>query len=214
MLLPVFPLSGCAASYVPPADHVLLSPSEVPTCRFSEWSVPGEPLLLRHTAFLEAGEQELVLQGLVLLDNERSKAQVVGMTELGMKLFDLTVTSKNHYQNYLSPAIGSRKKALADLIALSTRRIFLFGEYPESPDVYLGPQSFLMINSVMGSQMAYKCSATDNTLLKQFSPVQNWQAEHSGYQVIKGRYIPQRTVYQDKRAGYRLILVLHEVSAP
>ncbi len=206
---------GCAASYVPPEDYVLIPPEEASICLFPEWSVPGDALLLRQTVFLEAAGHNQVLQGLVLLDPDRSRLQIVGMTELGMKLFDLTVCREKHKQNYMSPTLQNQQKALARQIAHSARILFLSGYPSDSPDVYHGPGSILMVSSDRGRKMVHMCSAEDNILKKSFSPDQKkLRLEYFDFCEIGGHFLPKRTVYQDMKAGYSLVIVLHEASIP
>lgn len=211
LLLLLVLLTGCPGTYTQPPEYALMSAEKNLTCEPPAWSVAGEPMGLRQTVFLAAGEQSRMVQGLMLIDQSRQEMQVIGMSEMGMKIFDISVTRQGHENHFLSPVINSRKEDLAGQIALSARRIFLSFEATVDFNSYAGPESILMVNYQDSKQIVHRCLRDGRVLSEAFCADGQWNVKYADYQLINGFYLPVRITYHDRRTGYNLILVLHEV---
>jgi hypothetical protein len=211
LLLLLVLLTGCAGTFTPPPEYSLMPAEKNLTCEPPAWSVAGEPMGLRQTVFLEAGGQTRMVQGLMLIDESRQKVQVMGMSEMGMKIFDVSVTRQGHENHFLSPVMNSRKEDLAGQIALSVRRIFLFFEAINDFNSYAGPESILMVNSQDSKQIVHECPIDGRVLTEAFCADGQWNVKYADHQLINGFYLPARITYHDRRTGYNLTLVLHEV---
>ena len=211
VVLLLFFLGGCASQFSPPEEYVAVSPDTGLSCSLDIWSGAGGAVGLRHTVFLEIREEHRVLQGLMLVDRDRGQIRIAGLTELGMKLFDLSVREQELESHYLSSALGERREPLAQLVASSVRRIFLYSRPASEAKVYMGPHSVLVHSSFQGEPVLQECTQADGRLTQVSCPRENWQVDYTEYQDIDGMTLPGRIIYNDERAGFRLVLVLHEV---
>ncbi|MFO7728863.1 MAG: DUF3261 domain-containing protein [Desulfonatronovibrio sp.] len=204
-------LAGCSASYTAPPGYNLISPEKSLSCLPPPWSMPGKAMSLRQTVFIQAGGQSHIVQGLMQIDEQRRKIQILGMSELGMKLFDIEVTHDRYEHNFLSPAMGNRSEALARQVALSVRRIFLTFDPAANFETYVAPESLLMIDRSSDSEMIHECPLDSKILKETSGPGQGWEVTLTDYLDINGVYLPERITYHDQQAGYKLKMILHEV---
>lgn len=211
VILLLFFLGGCATQYSPPEEYVAVSPDTELSCCLDIWSGADGVVGLRHTVFLEIQEEHRVLQGLMLVDRDRGQIRIAGLTEMGIKLFDLSVREQELESHYLSEALGGRREAFAQLVASSVRRIFLYSRPTPEAKVYMGPDSVLRYSSFQGKSVLQECRQKDGLLKSVSCPRDNWYVDYTEYQDIDGVTLPERIIYNDERAGFRLVLVLHEV---
>ncbi len=166
---------------------------------------------LRHTVFVEAEGQVHIVQGFMHLDAKRSDVRIIGMSELGMKLFDISVTPDGHVQSFVSPVMDNSQDALAAQIVLSVRRIFMSFDVSQDFVSYSDSESLLMISRFHGRKVVHECSLKGKVLRKTLDPGRAWDVEYTDYRDINGVYLPGRIAYHDQRAGYKLVMELHEV---
>ncbi len=203
-------LTGCSRPYLPPDGYLphVIPPTD--SC-LTPWPASETPHHLRQTVFLETPGQTHVLQGFMILDLDRAEVRIVGLSELGMKLFDLKVTPEGHDILALAPTLGANGERLADQIALSTRRIFLSHRDMADAEAHLGPEDLLLIDRSQGSPMVQTCDPRKGQVRRVYDPKRRWSVDFDAYQPMNGFTGPGRIVYQDHRAGYALTIVLHEV---
>lgn len=209
-------LAGCATQYVPPAGYAPAPGSSMEDCTIAPWlAVPG-PVHLRQTVFLDFLDDSRVLQGVMVLDQE--EIRLVGMTEFGIKLFDLIVTRQDHDLHFLSAALGRKGPVLVRMVADSVRRIFLPPLLPPDTNdakdakAFHGPRGLLIVHRLDSrSCMVHECEPASGRVTKTFSPRQRWEVSHDRFQTANGFELPRLITYQDRRAGYSLVLEVHEV---
>ncbi len=203
-------LTACATPYIPPEGYVPAPSGAVEACKMP-WPDSNIPLRLRQTVSLDAASQHHIIQGVMLLDQNREQVRLVGLSEFGLKLFDLTIRSHDHVQHALSPVLGGMREALAAQIAQSVRRIFLSSQNMDLARIYVRPESTMMVHRQVGETVIHVCAPRDEFPRRIFSSPLHWEANLDEYQFVNDFFFPRRITYQDHRAGYSLVLVLHEV---
>ncbi len=179
-------------------------------CKIAPWLAAHGPVHLRQTVFLDVGEDSRVLQGVMVLDQE--EIRLVGMTEFGMKLFDLSVTRQDHDLHFLSKALGGKGPFLVRMVADSVRRIFLPPWLSSDSEAFHGSQGLLIVHRLDSRAcMAHECEPNSGRVTKTSSPSQRWEVDFAGFQASNGYDLPRLITYQDRRAGYSLVLEAHEV---
>lgn len=197
--------------YAPSSKYTPAPTGTIAFCRIPPWPALNAPMRLRQTVFLDVKGQERVMQGFMILDPTREQARLVGMSEFGMKLFDLTITRQDHVTHAMSPILGRMEHILAGLIAQSVRRVFLPFCTACEPEVHVGPDSTLIINRMDGVTVVHECEPQSALLVRTFSPNQGWEIDYADYRATGEQYLPERITYQDHQAGFRLVFLLHEV---
>jgi len=221
LVLCLFLLAGCSQVYTPPAGYLQMPGNAAQgatdvtwseLCRMP-WADLGQPLRLRQTVVWEAGEQSQVMQGMMRLDWPKAQVRIVGLSELGMKLFDLTVDPQAHDVHALSPVLGASRRALAGQVARSVRRIFLPHPAFNEARMYVGPDSALLVQGVGRETVVSACPPQGGLVRHAFSPGMGWEVDFMEYQSLSDILLPTRIEYQDHRGGYRLIMLLHKDGA-
>lgn len=188
-------------------------------CTIAPWlALPG-PVHLRQSVFLDFPGDSRVLQGVMVLDQE--EIRLVGMTEFGIKLFDLTIARQDHDLHFVSKALGEKGPVLVRMVADSVRRIFLPPRLsPDTNDAknakdtraFHGPRGLLIVHRLDSRAcMVHECEQDSGRVTKTFSPRQRWEVSHARFQAANGFELPRLITYHDHRAGYSLVLEVHEV---
>lgn len=211
LLFIVLLLPGCAAQYVPPPEYVPAPPGSTESCQASPWSVFSGPVRLRQTVFLDVRNQSRVMQGFMLLGQNQEEARLVGMSEFGLKLFDLRVTRQDHETLAMSAALGDMQQFLTAWIVDSVRRIFLPFPPASNPETYVGPESMLVVNRLNGTSVVHECASQTGRVLRISCPEQHWEVDYDEYTTMNGLRLPRQITYRDHRAGFHLVLLLNEV---
>lgn len=145
----------------------------------------------------------------MVLDQE--EIRLVGMTEFGIKLFDLTITRQGHDLHFVSKALGGKEPFLVRMVADSVRRIFLSPRLSSDTEVFLGSQTLLIVHRLDSRAcMVHECEPDSGRVTKTSSPSQRWEVSHARFQATNGFELPRLIIYQDHRAGYSLTLEVHE----
>lgn len=204
-------LTGCASQYVPPPGYDPAPGLSKKACTIAPWlALPG-PVRLRQTVYLDFPGDSRVLQGVMVLDQE--KIRLVGMTEFGIKLFDLTITRQDHDLHFVSKALGGKGPVLVRMVADSVRRIFLPPLLSADVRAFDGPQGLLIVHRLdsRATSMVHECEQDNGRVTKTFSPGQRWEVSHARFQAANGLELPRLITYQDLQAGYSLVMEVHEV---
>ncbi|WP_146164767.1 DUF3261 domain-containing protein [Desulfonatronum sp. SC1] len=210
-LLSIF--AGCAKPYTPPANFSPL-PSGTHIACVHPFSALKTPLHLRQTVIWEAGDRVQVMQGIMRLDGGQKQVRLLGLSEIGIKLFDVAVGGEGHEVHLLAPVVGSARKLLARQVARSVRRIFL--TYPDmaTAQAFVGATSVILADHTDDGNQVLECFPPMETALRTWSPDQRWEIDLDDYSLMNDITLPGRIVYQDHRAGYVLTIILHEVFEP
>ncbi|WP_161794874.1 DUF3261 domain-containing protein [Desulfonatronum thioautotrophicum] len=206
-------LAGCAKPYTPPKEFSPLPSGAWVACAhpFSDLEVP---LHFRQTVIWEAGDRVQVMQGIMMLDGQRMQVRLLGLSEIGIKLFDMTVDGDQHEVHLLAPVLGPARELLARQVALSVRRIFLTYPDMETARAFAGPDSVILADTLGHGTLVLECFPPGETARRAWSPDQRWEIDLDDYSLMNDLPLPGRIVYQDHRAGYLLTIILHEVFEP
>jgi hypothetical protein len=205
--------AGCGIPYAPPENFSPL-PSGIHIACAHPFSALKDPLHLRQTVIWEAGERVQVMQGIMLLDGRQKQVRLLGLSEIGIKLFDLTVRGDGHEVHLLAPVLGPARELLARQVARSVRRVFLTYPDMEAAQAFIGPGSVILADHTGDGNLALECSPPGEPARRVWSPDQRWEAKLDDYSRMNDLPLPGRIAYQDHRAGYALTIVLHEVFEP
>ncbi len=96
------------------------------------WLMVGYRYLCRHSGLLEVLTRKIPLEGVVKLDTTKNTARLVAMDSMGVKLFDIAVTSDGYQLNYLLPLLEEHRQ-LPQMVAQSVQHVFL-APYPQAVD--------------------------------------------------------------------------------
>ncbi|WP_031388627.1 DUF3261 domain-containing protein [Desulfonatronum thiodismutans] len=211
-LLSIF--AGCAKPYTPPANFSPLPSGTHITCAHPFSALEAGTLHLRQTVIWKAGERVQVMQGIMLLDGQRKQVRLLGLSEIGIKLFDLTVGGDVHEVHLLAPVLGPARELLARQVAQSVRRVFLTYPEMETAQAFVGPGSVILADHTGDGNLVLECSPPGEPVRRVWSPDQRWEIDLDDYSLMNDITLPGRIVYQDHRAGYVLTIILHEVFEP
>lgn len=206
-------LAGCAKPYTPPINFSPLPVGTRIACAHP-FSTLGDRLHLRQTVIWEAGDRVQVMQGIMLLDGGQKQVRLLGLSEIGIKLFDVTVDGDQHEVHLLAPVLGPARELLARQVALSVRRIFLTYPDMETTRTFVGPDSVILPDTLGHGALVLECFPPAETARRAWSPDQRWEIDLDDYSQMNDLPLPGRILYQDHRAGYALTIILHEVFEP
>ena len=205
--------AGCAKPYTPPAEFSPL-PSGTRVACAHPFSALEDTLHLRQTVIWEAGERVQVMQGIMLFDGRQKQVRLLGLSEIGIKLFDLTVGRDGHEVHLLAPVLGPTRELLARQVAQSVRRVFLTYPDMETAQAFVGPDAVILTDHTGDGNLVLECLPPGEMVRRVWSPDHRWEADLDDSSRRNDLPLPGRIVYQDHRAGYVLTILLHEVFEP
>jgi hypothetical protein len=204
--------SGCATAPFPPVQLTPTAPRSAAELSAGLWSRGGGKLLLRHSALFEFQGMRVPVEAMLQLDPTAGEARLVGMNEMGVKLYDITVLPDKSRVNFVIPDLA-RYPGFADAVAVSVRRIFLDPEPKPVDRLRVTPKSYLLTRDEGGSTVKFTLGGADAQLLeKSFrGNGDSWRVRYYRYERRDGRLFPGGIVLDDDRAGYRLTLWIESV---
>ena len=165
---------------------------------------------LRQAALLEIGPKKIALEGFLRLDLVHQQARLVALNEMGLVLFDLTVSSDDEQLQRAIPQL-QRQKGLAKGIALSIRSIFLQPR-PQAADRLVKEGSverLLRQTAAEQVQFIFDCQG-DLRQTRLNSAGQEWRVQYDSYQVYEATRLPSEIVFFDQQHAVKLSLWLRE----
>lgn len=209
-------LAGCAT--VPPfaaPTLVPLPPRTAAAVAASDWSQTQEPLTIRQSALLQMAGRSWMLNGLLLLDPAAGSARLVALDDMGVKLFDLSVTAAGSEVHYLLPPL-ERVPGLMATIAASVRRIYVDPRPNEHDILQIHPDRYLLRRSDAEGETLFLFGGEPLQLLEKSRRVTGdarggWQVRYYEYRTLGGLDWPRGIVLSDEAAGLRLTLWLESV---
>lgn len=177
------------------------------------WSAGSGSLLIRQSALFELAGMRVPIAGVMKLDLAGKSARLVGMNDMGVKLYDISVDAASSQAHFVIPELA-RYPGFAEAVAASVRRIFL-APHP-SPDDALERTSeryLLTRESGAGGALRFSFGGADAQLLETScrGPAESWRVRYYQYQRRQGRLFPGGIVLDDDRANYRLTLWIESV---
>jgi len=203
-------LAGCVSVPFPP-EAARPVPRGVGAAQLAAGSWRGQPgvFLLEQRAEFDFHGRKLEMRGMMKLDMPEGRARLVAVDDLGIKLFDLTVTRGGQTLHDELPQLAKYPQ-LAQGVAASVRRIFLVPR-PEAGDrERAGATHYLLSRSWKGGELTFTFGGPklDLQRVRASGGGRRWQVDYYQYHRQKGLTYPGGIVLSDNLAGYRLTLWL------
>jgi hypothetical protein len=205
-------LTGCSELPFRPTELVPVTPRRQAELSAGMWSSGRAPLLIRQSALFELMGMRVPLAGIMKLDTGAGSARLVGMNDMGVKLYDISVDCNSSHANFVIPDLA-RYPGFADAVAASVRRIFLEPAPAEGDALTLRNRSYLLTRDSDDGKVSFSFGGADAQLLeKRFEgKKQSWRVGYYQYQRSGDLLFPGGIVLDDQRAGYRLTLWIESV---
>jgi hypothetical protein len=205
-------LTGCSEVPFRPTQLVPVTPRTQSELSGGMWSSGKGPLLVRQSALFELRGMQVPLAGIMKLDTAAGSARLVGMNDMGVKLYDISVDRSTSHANFVVPDLA-RYPGFADAVAASVRRIFL-EPVPSGDDALtLKGKSYLLTRVSPEGKVSFSFGGADAQLLEKAfeGKNQSWSVGYYQYQRSGDLLFPGGIVLTDQRAGYRLTLWIESV---
>jgi hypothetical protein len=176
------------------------------------WDAGRGNFLIRSTAVFDFRGIRVPLTGVMKLDTARKSARLVGMNDMGVKLFDLAVDRTSSQPLFVVPDLA-RYPGFAEAVAASLRRIFLAPEPARDDALAIAPKSYRLTRFQDGAQLSFVLGGRHVQLLEKSARGLNdrWRVRYYEHQWQALRAIPRGIVLDDDMAGYRLTLWIESV---
>ena len=206
-------VSACATVPFTPTELVPTVPRSASALVSGLWSAGAGNLLIRQSALFELEGMRVPIAGIMKLDRSAKVARLVGMNDMGVKLYDISVDTVSSQAHFIIPDLA-RYPGFAEAVAVSVRRIFLAPEPAPGDTLERSATNYLLTReNGAGGTLRFMSGGTDALLLeKKFrGPAESWQVRFYQYQRQQGQLFPGGIVLDDNRAGYRLTLWIESV---
>jgi hypothetical protein len=156
-LLPLWALllGGCVAAPSPTRPAVPV-PAGVSEARLvaGSWTLQSGVFLMEQRAEFDFRGHKLEMRGLMRLDTRAGRARLVAIDDLGIKLFDLTVTRDGQTLNSVLPQLAKYPR-LGEGIAASVRRIFLAPRPSAGDTLQAEPTAYVLSRPWKGGTLRF-----------------------------------------------------------
>lgn len=180
------------------------------------WLNRPETLRVFFDAQLEYGANKFNLSVFMELKAALGQARVVGMTEMGLKLFDVSVSQDEARANSLAPNVR-KPEELIQIVASLTRRVFL-PRLPSASAPIRRKQELLLLKQEAKPGVEYAFEIGSKTLFRSDCASEQcggWRVGYHDYQAElapEGPLAPKRIRYEDLRRGVSAQFLLRKVS--
>lgn len=206
-------VNACATVPFAPTELTPTVPRSAAALSGGLWSGGSGSLMIRQSALFEFGGMKVPIAGVMKLDRSAKVARLVGMNDMGVKLYDISVDAKSSQANFIIPDLA-RYPGFAEAVAASVRRIFLYPE-PASDDTLERTKANYLLTRKNGDggTTRFLFGGADSQLLeKQYrGPTGSWLVRYYQYNRQQGELFPGGIILDDDRAGYRLTLWIESV---
>ena len=211
--VPLMLVTACATARFPATEMTPTRPSSAAALSGALWNPGTESLMVRQSALFELKGMQVPIAGIMKLDLKKREARLVGMNDMGVKLYDISVDAASSQAHFVIPELA-RYPGFAEAVAVSVRRIFLAPEPAPGDLLEVTPTSYLLSReSGGGEKLLFTLGGADAQLLEKScrGPAESWRVRYYQYRRGQGRLFPGGIVLDDDRAGYRLTLWIESV---
>lgn len=208
LFLFLLPLGGCATSGFPATELVATGPAGARELVGGLWSAGSESLLIRQSALFEFKGMRVPISGVMKLEPRAKRARLVGLNDMGVKLYDISVAEESSRTNFVVDELA-RYPGFAEAVALSVRRIFLAPAPSADDRLEIASKSYLLTReSDSGATIRFTLGGADRQILEKSAQgaAESWRVRYYRYRPSRGRLFPGGIVLEDRQAGYRLTL--------
>ena len=208
----LFLLSACSTVPFAPTELTPVPSKTAAELSGSVWSSGSGSLLIRQSALFELKSLRFPMTGIMKLDRSAGSARLVGMNDMGVKFYDITVDRKTSRTNFVVPELA-KYPAFAEAVAVSVRRIFL--DPVPSPDdpLKLTRTSYQLTRKSGDATVSFLFGGAQARLLEKSCRGSScsWRVRYYQYREEHDLPYPGGIVLEDDRAGYRLTLWIESV---
>jgi len=207
LLAALLSAAACATAPFRPTEPTRTRPTTAAALAGNLWTAGKGSFLIRQSVLLEFQGARIPMVGILKLDTGNKTARLVGMDDLGVKLFDLSVDRGSSRTHYTLPALD-RTPGLAVAVSDSVRRIFLEPEPAEDDALAIDADQYRLSRDREGTSIRFHLGGQDAQLLKKSctGPKERWEVRYHEYRRRLDVPVPGGIVLDDYRAGYRLTL--------
>lgn len=217
LLAMVLALASCAHLHGGPGQEPPAASQDSQTaralaaCLDRVWLAQPAVCHVRLDAQVEYGDKKFPLSCFMQLDAAARSARVVGMTDMGLKLFDLSVTERDTRTHAMAPNVR-KPEELAQIVAGLTRRVFLQG-FPATSAPATRKNELLRVTGARG--VVFTFDLATSTLFKVECEAEGWRVSYHEYPAAQepGQPLaPRRIRYEDLKRGFSAQFLLHKVT--
>lgn len=207
LLAALLPAAACATAPFRPTEPTRTRPTTAAALVGNLWTAGKGTFLIRSSGLLEFRGARLPMVGIMKLDTGAKTARLVGMDDMGVKVFDLSVDRRSNRTHYIFPALD-RYPGIAAAVSDSVRRIFLEPEPEEDDALATDAYQYRLSRDRDGRSIRFLLGGQDAQLLEKScsGPKERWKVRYHEYQRRLDLPVPGGIVLDDYRAGYRLTL--------
>lgn len=202
-------LLSAACGTVPfrPTEPAPTRPATAASLAGNLWTSGKGTFLVRQSVLMEYMGARVALSGVMRLDTGGRTARLVGMDEMGIKWFDLSVDGESTRTNFILPAL-ERYPGMARAVGDSVRWIFLEPEPAGTDSLRIDSDRYVLTRRRDGETVRFLLGGEDAQLLEKTcrGPSRRWRIRYYEHRRWQGLSVPGGIVLDDHRAGYRLTL--------
>jgi hypothetical protein len=206
-------MSACATARFPATEPTATRPSTAAALSAGLWNSGTGSLLVRQSALFELRGMRVPIAGIMKLDLSKREARLVGLNDMGVKLYDISVDAVSSQANFVIQELASYP-GFAEAVAVSVRRIFLLPEPGPGDRLEMTPTSYLLAREgAAGAKLRFTLGGADAQLLEKTcrGPAESWRVRYYQYRRGPGGLFPGGVELEDDLAGYRLTLWIESV---
>ena len=177
------------------------------------WNLGTGNLLIRQSALFELNGMQVPMVGVMKLNLAARSARLVGMNDMGVKLYDISIDGTSSRAHFIIPELA-KYPGFAEAVAVSVRRIFL-APLPSPGDAFQGSTTGYLLTREYGAggTLSFSFGGAQAQLLEKScrGPAESWRVRYYQYQQMQQRLVPGGIVLDDDRARYRLTLWIENV---
>ena len=210
LLLAAILLMTTACTTVPFATTELVQTTPLTAAELSGalWNSGAGSLMVRQSALFEFEGARIPITGVMKLDLAGKGARLVGMNDMGVKLYDLSIDVISSQAHFIIPDLA-KYPGFSEAVADSVRRIFLSPEPAPDDTVKRTSTNYLLTRKTAdGGVIRFALGGADAQLLEKSyqGPAQSWRVRYYQFQRHQWQLFPGGILLEDGRAGYRLTL--------
>ncbi len=172
------------------------------------WNSGTGTLMIRQSALFEFEGAKVPVTGAMKLDLSGRSIRLIGMNDMGVKLYDISVDATSSRSHFIIPEL-TRYPGFTEAVADSVRRIFLTPE-PAPDDTLERTSTTYLLTKQKGDGrvVRFTLGGADTQLLEKVcrGSAESWRVRYYQYQRYQGRLFPGGMLLEDEQAGYRLTL--------
>ena len=206
-------LCGCSTVPFAPTELTALPPRSAAELSGGLWNLGTGNLLIRQSALFELKGMRVPMVGVMKLDLAARSARLVGMNDMGVKLYDISIDAASSQAHFVIPELA-KYPGFAEAVAVSVRRMFL-APLPSPGDTLKGSKTGYLLSrdDGAGGTLRFSFGGAKAQLLEKScrGPAESWRVRYYQYQQGRERLFPGGIVLDDDRAKYRLTLWIESV---